>query len=443
MILIVGAGDVGSNIASDLTEGHDVTVIDRDSERINALASRFEITGVVGDGRSMSVLQEADINQADIVVASTDSDAANIMVCNAAKQADNPHTIARIKEVGLYRTWQSLDIGLGVDTMLCVDVLAAEALARTIALPGAQTVDTFADGLVEVAEFEISEDMPVANTSIAEADHYASATFAALLRNGDVLIPKGDTVIHPGDHIIIIGSRRNVSDFAEAVTPHSAISSNDNIVIAGGDVLGYQIAQQFEARGWTPRILERDPAQAAKLTTLLKGSSVTEADVTAIGGFNPDILTNADLVVGAVDDDTNYLLTQLASEHGVARTATVVDDPSLVELFEGTGLDVVVHPEDIIVGKVLQAIHGPQAEDISVFEHDDAEVIEVVVDEDSILSGKSIRDVATELPTAFVIGAIIRNGQLQIPRGNKIIQVADRVIAFVDADEASKVTQMI
>lgn len=443
MILIVGAGDVGSNIASDLTEGHDVTVIDRDSERIDALASRFEITGVVGDGRSMSVLQEADINQADIVVASTDSDAANIMVCNAAKQADDPHTIARIKEVGLYRTWQSLDSGLGVDTMLCVDVLAAEALARTIALPGAQNVDTFADGLVEVAEFEISEDMPVANTSIAEADHYASATFAALLRNGDVLIPKGDTVIHPGDHIIIIGSRRNVSDFAEAVTPHSAISSNDNIVIAGGDVLGYQIAQQFEARGWTPRILERDPAQAAKLTTLLKGSSVTEADVTAIGGFNPDILTNADLVVGAVDDDTNYLLTQLASEHGVARTATVVDDPSLVELFEGTGLDVVVHPEDIIVGKVLQAIHGPQAEDISVFEHDDAEVIEVVVDEDSILSGKSIRDVATELPTAFVIGAIIRNGQLQIPRGNKIIQVADRVIAFVDADEASKVTQMI
>lgn len=443
MILIIGAGDVGSNIASDLAETHDVTIIDRDSERINALRSELDVSGIVGDGRSGPTLREAGIDQAEIVIASTDSDATNIMVCNAAKQSSNPHTIARIKDVGLFRTWQSLDGGLGVDTMLCIDVLAAEAVARTIALPGAQDADTFADGQVEVAEFQIGEDTPVTDQTIAEADRYASTTFAAILRDDDILIPQGDTVIQSGDCLVIIGSLTGVSRFAEAVSSQSALDSDDDIVIVGGDVLGYQIGQQFEARGWTPQIVERDPDQAARLTTRLQGSSIAEADVTYISGFNPDFLTTADVVVGAVDDDTNYLLAQLARERDVPRTATIVDDPALIELFERTGLDVVVHPEDIIVGEILQAIYGLGPEDVGVLEHDNAEVLEVTVDEESILTGSTLRDAADQLPTGFVIGAIVRDGQLQIPRGNKIIQVGDQIIAFVDAEVVSEVAEMI
>lgn len=443
MILIIGAGDVGSNIASDLAETHDVTVIDRDSERIDALRAESDVTGMVGDGRSVAALREADIDQADIVIASTDSDAANIMVCNAAKQSGDPHTIARVKDVGLFQTWQSLDGGLGVDTMLCIDVLAAKAVARTIALPGAQDADTFADGQVEVAEFQIGEETPVADQTIAEADRYASTTFAAILRDDDIIIPQGDTVIQSGDRLVVIGSLTGISRFAEEVSSKSALNSDDDIVIVGGDALGYQIAQEFEARGWTPQIVERDPDQAARLTSRLQESSVAEADITDLSGFNPDFLMNADLVVGAVDDDTNYLLAQLARERDVPRTAAIVDDPALVELFEGTGLDVVVHPQDIIVGEILRAVYGLGPEDVGVLEHDNAEVLEVTVDEESILTGSTLRDAADQLPTSFVIGAIVRDGQLQIPRGNKIIQVGDQIIAFVDADVASEVAETI
>lgn len=443
MILIIGAGDVGTNIASDLTETHDVTIVDRDSERIDALTSKIDVSGIVGDGRSVPVLQEADIDQADIVVASTDSDAANVMACNAAKRSGDPHTIARVKEIGLYRTWQSLDGGLGVDTMLCIDVLAAEAVARTIVLPGARAVDTFADGQVETAEFEIRENAPVAGQTIAEADRYATTTFAAIIRDDDILIPQGDTVIQSGDCVVVIGSLSDISRFADAVSSQPALDTDDDIVIVGGDELGYQIAQQFNARGWAPQIVERDPDQVASLSTRLQGASIVEADITNVEGYNTNLLTNADLVIGAVDDNTNYLFAQLAREHNVTRTAAIVDDPAIVEIFEGTGLDVVVHPQDIIAGEILQAVYGPGPENVSVFEHDNAEVLEVIVDKESVLTGNSLKDAANQLPTGFVIGAIIREDQLQLPRGNKVIQTGDRVIVFVDAEVASEIAEMI
>lgn len=443
MILIIGAGDVGSNIASDLAETHQVTVIDRDSDRINTLTSTLDVSGVVGDGRSVPILEDAGIEQADIVIASTDSDAANIMISNAANESGDAHTIARVKDVGLFQTWQSLDGGLGVDTMLCIDLLAAEAVARTIALPGSIAADTFANGQVEVAEFEIGDDTPVTGQSIAEADRYASMTFAAILRDDDVVIPDGETVIQADDNVVVIGSPADISLFATEITSQPTLDTDDDIEIVGGDTLGYQIAREFEARGWTPQIIERDPDQARQLTSQLRGSTVAEADVTDFGGFSHDYLSNADLAVGAVDDDTNYVLAQLARELGVAKTVAVVDNPAIVELFEETGLDVVVHPQDIIAGEILQAVYGPGPEDVSVFDHDKAEVFEIMVDDGSTLTGTPLGSTANKLPAGVVIGAIVRQGTLKAPRGNTIIQSGDKVIAFVDAAVAQEVAEMI
>jgi len=440
MILIVGAGSVGTNIAFDLAETHDVTVVDRDAERIDSLTSQLDTAGVVGDGRSITTLQEAGIDRADIVIASTDSDAANIMISNAAKQSGDPQTIARVKDVGLFRTWQSLDGGLGVDTMLCIDLLAAEAIVRTIALPGALAVDTFADGQVEVAEFRIGDDTPVTGSTVAEADRYPSATFAAVIRDDGILIPDGDTVFQAGDNVVVIGSQHGVRRFAKEISSQPTLDSDDNVQIVGGNVLGFQIAQQFEDRGFEPQIVERDPERAVGLTNQVGQSVVAEANIANIGGYSPDFLTNADLVIGAVDDDSNYLLAQLAREMEVDRAAATVDDPGVVQLFEETGLDVVVHPQDIIAGEILQGVYGPGPEDVGVFEHDQAEVLEIVIDEDSILAGKSLGVAGEQLPAGVVIGAIVRRGELKTPRGGTIIQTDDRVIAFVDADVAREIT---
>lgn len=442
-ILIVGAGDVGSNIARDLAGSHSVEVIDRDSERVEELTSESSLSGVVGDGRSVTMLQEADLSKADIVVASTDSDAANIMVCNAAKEANDPHTIARVKDVSLYRAWQSFDRGLGVDSMLCIDLLSAQSLVRSVTLPGAKAVDRFADGMAEVAEFDITEDTPVSDQTVVEADQYPSVTFAAIIRDEELLIPKGETVIKAGDCLVVIGSTQGVSSFAKDISDQSTLQPDDNIVIAGGDSLGYHIARLFEERGYAPKLVERDLERANWLANRLGTSNVVEADVTDVEGFAREHLPEADLLIGTVDDDTNYLLAKLARELEVTKTVEVVDDPQVIELFESTGLDVVIHPQDIVAGEILQTIYEGEPEKVAVLEHDEVEVLEIVVDSGSLLAGSAVQDVDTQLPEEFVIGAIIRRGTLRTPRGGTIIQTGDRVIAFMAAGVADEISAQL
>lgn len=442
-IHIIGAGTVGSNIARDLADTHDLTVIDRDPDRIDTLTTELDVSGVVGDGRAATTLREIGLDRADIVVASTDSDAANIMVCNAAKRAGDPHTIARVHDAGLFETWQSLGGGLGVDTMMCVDLLAARSLVETITLPGANAVDTFEEEVAEVAQFEIGDDTPVTDRSIAEVDRYPSLTFAAVFREGEVLIPEGETVVRAGDSVVVIGSPQNMSRFAETLTPEPALDPDDTILIVGGDTLGYRIARLFEERGFTPRIVEHDAERVEWLEDRLREASVIEADATDLEGFTREYLPNTDLVIGAADDDTNYLLTQLTREMGAARTVAIVDDPSVVELFEGTGPDQVIHPRDIVTGEMLRVVYRHGTEEVTVLDHDNAEVLETVVDDDSVLTGRSLQDADHELPTEFVIGAIIRDGTLQSPRGGTIIQRGDRVITFVNADEADEIAEEI
>ncbi|ADJ15554.1 Trk system potassium transporter TrkA [Halalkalicoccus jeotgali] len=438
MILIVGAGNVGSNIAADLAPNHDVTVVDSDPERVDALTARLDVTGVVGDGRSAAVLGEASIDRAEIVVASTDRDATNVMVCNAAKRWGDADTIARVKDGDLYRSWQSLDGGLGVDAMRCLDDLAADALVRTCALPGAKAVDTFAEGVVEVAEFDIEEGASIAGQTVAAADRYASVTFAALLRDGGIVIPDGETVIRAGDSLVVIGSLSGIGRFAASLDQRGALDSTANVVVVGSDGLGSRIARRFESRGWEPRLVE----PALEASTVPAGGEGDDAEPT-IEGIDPGLFEAADLVVGAADDETNYLLGQLARELGVGATAVVVEDPTLVDLVEESGLDVVVHPEDLLIGDVLRVIYGSGPETVGTLDHDDAEILEVVVDTESVLAGRTLGESAETLPGGVVVGAIIRDGQLELPRGNRVIETGDRVIAFVDAEVAPEVSEAI
>ena len=442
-LLVVGAGDVGSNIVRDLTRTHTLTVVDRDPDRIEALTAQSDATGLVGDGRSLSTLREAGLDQADTVVACTDNDSTNVMVANAAKRATDAHTIARVKAVGLLRAWQSSEDGFGVDTMLCLDLLAARTLVQTLALPGADAVETFADDLAETAQFHIGEGTPVTGKTVAEADQYPSVTFAAIVRDDDVIVPDGETVIESGDSLVVIGSPSAVSRFGREVSERPAPTADDDILVIGGDTLGYQIARLFEERELPVHVVERDSERVEWLANRLDDSDVVQADATDLEEFGFDRLPDADFVVSAVDDDTNYLTTRLARELGAARTATTVDNPDLLELFEEDGFDLFVHPQDIIAGEILKVVYRQRAETVSVLDHDNAEVLEIAVDAESILAGDSLGDVAQHLPDGFVVGAVVRGGTLRTPRGGTIIQTGDRVIAFVDADAASEVAEEI
>ncbi|WP_122091270.1 Trk system potassium transporter TrkA [Halalkalicoccus subterraneus] len=442
-ILIVGAGDVGSNLARDLADTHEITVIDRNPDLVDTLTAQLDITGITADGRSLVTLKEAGLENADIVIASTDNDATNVMVCTTANRIGSIRTIARVKDAGLFQVWQSSDGGFGVDAMLCVDLLAAQDLVQTLTVPGARSTGVLADGMAEVAEFHIGEDTPITDRTVADGDTYPSLTFAAIIRDERILPAEKESVIRAEDSLVVIGSPTAVSRLANDIAAQPVPQSDDTVIVAGGGTIGYQIARLFEQRGLDTRLVEHDPERISWLEDRLKNTSVIEADVTDVEAFGRKQLPNTDLLVGATDDDTNYLLAQLAQELGTARTAAIVDDSQVLDIFEEGGIEVAVHPENIVTEEILQSVYHQRTESVSILNHGAAEVLDIVVDEQSILAGDSPNDIAQHLPESFTIGAIIRGETLRTPRAGTIIETGDRVIAFVATNRMDEVTEKI
>jgi trk system potassium uptake protein TrkA len=433
-VVIIGAGDVGTHIAEDLDDTHDLVVVDADPERVEQVESSLDATAIEGDGRSFETLEEAGIHEAEVVIASTDDDAVNVMVCGAANNVTDAYTIARAKSADLYETWQAFEDAFGIDLMLSIDRLTAESIVSTVTIPGALSVSTFVDGAVTMAEFEVGAEDAIANKSVGEADEFPSLTFAGMVRDDRVFSPDDDTVIEPEDRLVVIGSPPSVRRFATRFAPGATLDTEDEVVIVGGGEVGYRTATLFEEQGFTPRLVEHDTERAEELTEQLSETTVVEGDVRSSAFLADADIDETDLLVGTLDDETNYVLSLLTAGVGVARTVAVVNEEEYVDLFEAAGVDVVVQPHTVVARETTRATRE-YTDEAAMLEHDSAEVLEITVDNESILAGESIADVAHDLPDGFGIGAIVRGGSFRSPRGGTVIQVGDHVVAFVNTDD--------
>jgi trk system potassium uptake protein TrkA len=434
-VVIVGAGQVGSSIAADLADTHEVIVVDCDGERVEELNYSYDVLGVTGDGTSVSTLEEAGIDETDMVIASTDNDETNIVVCSTVKAISDAFTIARVKNTEYLRTWERSERAFGVDFMVCTNLLAAKSIVRMIGLPAARDVDPFAGGRVQMAEFEVDADSPVANQTVAEADRFDSLTFVAILRNGCVEIARGETVIKPGDRAVVIGSPTSVQEFARSVAPEESPGTAEEVVVVGGSEIGYHVARLLEERGFRPRLVERDRERARDLAERLPKTVVMESDATDIEFLEREHIGDADVAVSTLDsDEKNLLVSLLASRMGVERTIAIIDTADYVDLFETVGVDVGVSPRSVVAEEISRFTRDGEAENIALIESDKAEVLEIEVDSDSILAGRPIRESMQDLPDGVVIGAITRNREFITPRGDTVVEIGDHVVVFGDIE---------
>ncbi|ELZ00138.1 Trk system potassium transporter TrkA [Natrialba asiatica] len=432
-VIVVGAGEVGTHIADSLDQDHEVVVVDRDERRVDSITYKHDVMAIEGDGTSGRTLDEAGIDEADLVVASTDDDATNIVVCGAAKTTDDPFTIARVKKTDLLRTWERSEGAFGVDVMVSTDLHTAETIVDIVNLPGARDVDSFANGLVRMAEFEISPDSPVAGKTVAEADRFESLTFAALIRDDDVVVPTGETVIEAGDELVVIGSVESTREFAGTLSPLPTLEEADEIVIVGGSEIGYQTARLFEEHGLESRLVERDPERARELAEQLPKTLVLESDATDIDFLVREHVGESDIVIAALDsDEKNLLVSLLAKRIGVERTLGIVEYGEYVDLFETVGIDVAVNPRWVTAEEITRFTREQRTENLAIIEHDRAEVLEFEVDAESLLVDTPIREAIAELPDGVVVGAITRDGELITPRGETRVQRGDHVVVFAE-----------
>jgi len=439
-VIIVGAGQVGESIAADLSDAHDVVIVEQDPDRVEELNYSLDVLAVEGDGTNVSTLDEVDVADADMVIASTDDDETNIVICSTVKAVSDAFTIARVKNTEYLETWRRSTTAFGIDFMVCTYLQAAESIVRVVGLPAARDADLFADGRVEMAEFDVDPGSPLSGQTVAEADTYDSLTFAALVRDEEMLIPTGGTDIQAGDRLVVIGTPRSVRSFAGDVAPEEGALSGE-VVIIGGSEIGYHVARMLSERGISARLIEQDPDRARWLAEKLPDTMVMETDATDIEFLERERVGDAEVVVAALDSDEKNLLASLLAERvGAERSVAVIDQADYVDLFEAVGIDVGVNPREVVAEEITRFTRDGGAENVALIENGRAEVLEIEITADSPLVGDPIRESIQTLPSDVVIGAITRGGEYIVPRGETVIESGDHVVLFVDAEHADDVS---
>ena len=443
-IVVVGAGEVGSHIAASLADNHEIIVIDVDPEKVDHLTYSHDVLAIEGDGASLRILEEANVEEADMLIASTDSDETNLIVCGTAKTVSDVFTVARVRNAHFLETWDELGGAFDVDYMVSTNLLTANDIVRVVGLTAALSVAPFASGLVQMAEFEIAAETEVAGQTIEEADQFDALTFAALIRNGEVVFPRGETVIEPADRVIVIGRPDDIQAFSETLASDEVPEMTEDIVIIGGSDIGYHTAKLLEERGLSPRLIEEDPDRAREVAEELPGTVVMQHEVTDVEFLLSENVHRADAVIAATDsDERNLLVSLLAKNIGVRRTVAVVEEGEYADLFETVGIDVAINPREATAEEIVRFTQGGEIEKLSLIEGQQAEVLEIEVDEESVLAGRPIRESVSELPSRVVIGAITRQREFVIPRGDTIIEPGDHVVLFVSTDVLSDVIDTV
>ena len=442
-VVVIGAGEVGTSIAASLAPDHEVVVVDIDPDRAEQLKFDLDVLTIAGDGTTSDIQSAADVGRADMVIACTDNDQTNLVACGTAKTLGDGFTIARVKSTDYLRTWEGSEGAFGVDFMVCTDLQTAQNIVRIIGLPAAIDVDPFASGLVQMAEFEIDEESPVAGQTVLDADRFDSLTFVGVFRDGEMILPRGDTEIGAGDRTVVIGSPESVQAFATDVAPGTTPDRADEIVIGGGSEIGYQTARLLEERDFRPRLIERDADRARWLAENLPDTVVMEHDATDTEFLTRENIDDADIVVSALgSDEQNLLVAVLAKRLGVSRVIAVVDSPDYVTVFEEVGIDIAINPRTVTAEEITRFTYESVAENIAVLENDQAEVLELELTEGCGLVGRPISEIVADTDARFVIGAITRDHELVTPRGDTVLRPGDHVILFVESDSVGAITSM-
>lgn len=438
-VVIIGAGEVGTSIAGNLSSDHDVVVIESDEQRAEELQFEFDVLTIAGDGTSMAVQEEATVGEADMFIACTDNDRTNLVACGTAKTLGDPFTIARVKSIEYLRTWDRKHGAFGADHVVCSDLLTAENIVRVIGLPTAIDLDLFVGGTVHMAEFEIVEGSPVAGQTVAEADRFDSLTFVGLFCGDELVIPDGETRIETGNRAVVIGSPESVRAFGADIAPEDTSERAEDVVIAGGTEIGYHTARLLEEQSTKPRLIEADEDRARDLAEDLPNSVIMNHDATDTEFLTREHVDESDVMIAAMEsDERNLLIAVLAKRLGVKRVIAVVDNTEYVTLFEEIGIDVAINPRDVTAEDITRFSFENVAENLAVLENDQAEVLELQLDSESSMVGKTIMELDTELDGRFVVGAITRDGSLITPRGDTEIHAGDKIVVFVETSFADE-----
>ena len=433
-IIIVGCGKVGATIIEQLSkEGHDITVIDKDYQRIQEITNIYDVMGLTGNGASYSVQIEAGIEKADLLIAVTNSDELNLLCCTIAKQVGRCAAIARVRTPDYSQEVNYLREKLGLAMILNPELEAANEAARILGLPTALEVNSFAHGLAEMIKFKIPHGNILVDMSVAELGRSITNNIlmCAVERDGEVYIPKGGFILKEGDIVSFVSSRDDSRDFFKKI----GFETNQvrNAMIIGGGTATYYLAQELLHMGIEVKIIEKNRERCKELTTLLPKAIILHGD-----GSDQDLLLeeNIEHVESFIPltgiDEENILLTLYAKQKSKAKVITKINRINFKEVVSSLDLGSLIYPKYITTEAVIAYVRAKKDSmnsNIETLYHmfdSRVEAIEFNVDQDSPVTNIPLKDL--KIKNDILISCINRNGSIIIPSGQDAILKGDTVI---------------
>ncbi|MCL2550451.1 MAG: Trk system potassium transporter TrkA [Methanimicrococcus sp.] len=431
-VVVVGAGEVGYNIAKVMSDRNDVIVIEKDSNRA-ALVNELDVQVITGNGANVDLLKE--LPAFELFVAVSGNDEINILACLAAKAitGGKSKTVARVSNPDYIKKPVSQKLEVGVDVMVCPELSLASEIAELLYIRGAIDAEVFAEGKVEMIEFIISEENPLIGKPFKELQLTECCTVSAILRQNDVIIPNGNSFLIPGDHVIVIARVVDIDAVEELFSPKAADSKKrrrKKILLIGCGNVGFYLASLIDKDpGIDLKIIEQSQERCLEVVDLLPNSLILHGDATDIALLREEGAGHSDVVVAVTGSDEKNLLCGLMTKHfGNGKIISRTTHPDYIPVFEMVGIDIALSTRNATINEVLRLTLGTSVESLRALPQAESEILEYLVTDKSKVLGRLLKDL--HFPEDAIISMIVRGGEQIIPSGNLEILPDDRVIVF-------------
>lgn len=428
-VVVIGAGEVGQNIAATLSGArHDVTVVDSDAKRVASVQNELDALVVAGNGASPRFLRDLGAGRADLLLAVTQSDEANVIAALSARQLGATRTGARVRDEDYFGADESFahDV-LGIDFVIHPERATADDLAEAIMLPGAIRVEYFADGRVAVAELIITEVSPVLGTPLAERRRIRPNYIVGIVREGVSATAQPTDRLRPGDRVLVASAREHIHEVvADLVGQAERVR---DVVIFGGGRVGLPLARRLEhAGGFDITVMERDADRARHIAERLPRSVVLHEEGVRKDAMLAHGVDNAGAFIACAGDDRANLLAALhAKQLGAHLCLAVVSREEFVPLVAAVGIDAAYSPRLATAEAILRFARGEHVRAMHLL-FSGAELLEIYVAPGSRVDGRLMDDV--DLPQGAEIAAMLRGNEVIIHHSGERILADDRVLLF-------------
>ncbi len=415
-------------------EGNEVVIVEQRRDCCELLEESLDAKIVQGSASSIRVLERAGIREAEMLIAVTSSDEANVLGCLIAERHSNVRIkVARLRshEVdGWKKVFDSS--GLKVDLVINPDRETADRILRVIGLPGISDVLEFAEGRVRLFGMNIEPDNWVVGKSMAALDRSSpprNSLMAIIFRGRRTLIPRGGDRLQAGDHVYIVcpaAETESVFRFMGVQLPKKV----ERVFIVGGRQLGIEAARRLERRGVRVKLFERDQEQCRKLSTLVESTVVVHGDGTDERVLTEHAVEHVDAYLAlTAESEVNIIASLLSKRLGARKTVALVNRLEFLPMAQRLGINSSFSTRVAAVDRILQFVRSGHVLSVTTLREEEAEAIELLATPGSRFVGRSLREI--RLPAGTVVGAVSRpSGEVLVPRGDAVIQAGDRVIFF-------------